>query len=766
MFGNGFDPDMYITLVGPETVNVDPYWLTGTGGVAVVESTLGLAIGTYHVWVTNAGDAETAECENTIDVVTSTGMTVTDVTPAIAWNGDPDNGISDDAVVRITGTNFLEVPLVRWVNVDEPGIRYDAPYTLWDGATTLTSVCPSESEAMVPGTYYVEVLNPHNGSSPFSDLGAFWLDGTILGEFTVTATQPPIIADVDPFRSPGAASADVTINGSGFQPGAQVELVGYGFITGITIDPMGTSIAMTVPSVPNDMYPVRVVNPDGQEDTFYYYLATPSSDAHFTEFVGLTGKTLAVPRWRHASIQGFDPYENAYVYTAGGLDASGTVRDDVEIMPVSVDGVPATPWFSKRWNGTAHVDNQMNTARQGFSISRYGDWLYAVGGANVNTTTSATSFPALNTVERAEILDNGKQPQNVDYLVNASAGTLALGTYYYQVAAVGPWGESLPSVLRMVWNGEGTITLSWSPVTGATGYLVYRSVAADGDHGITGLRSIITTTTTSYTDTGAGTPNAAETPLPLGSISPWTTLGSTLVNAREGVDTVKIVIPDGAGGGLPYLYAAGGRTSSAVSTSYLNSIEVAAIDHDGNLGAFSVLTHTMNVPRGFFTLLTSQGQNAYVSRGEYFDPDETIHLIAVAGDDIFVNPDNDGQQSFEVAQVVSTTGETDDWMLQSVQWNKKNHGHEAQLFFGTLFCFLGVSKETLGGNPTPNTGTSPRYAYTPDALLTTAIINSGQSSSDGPASRTYYQSVRLKSFVFALGGNDGSGPIATIDRGY
>jgi hypothetical protein len=310
------------------------------------------------------------------------------------------------------------------------------------------------------------------------------------------------------------------------------------------------------------------------------------------------------------------------------------------------------------------------------------------------------------------------------------------------------------------------IVLTWSPVPGATGYNIYRNIGADGDHGDTRLLAWLTTPTTTYTDNGAVTPNAAEPPLPLGSISPWTTLSSTLVHPREGGDSVKVVVPDGFGGGVPYIYVVGGRINSAVATTYRNDIEIAAIDpDDGTLGPFHVLTHTMQAPRGFFTLLTSQGQNAYVSRGEYFDPDETIHLIAVAGDDIFVNPNNSGLKTFEVARVVDTTGETTDWTLQTIQWNKANHGHEAQLFFGTLFCFLGVNKETLGGNPTPNTGTSPRYAYTATNPLAT-IINSGQSSSDGPALTTYYQSVRLKSFVFAIGGNDGSGPTNIIGRGY
>jgi hypothetical protein len=258
-------------------------------------------------------------------------------------------------------------------------------------------------------------------------------------------------------------------------------------------------------------------------------------------------------------------------------------------------------------------------------------------------------------------------------------------------------------------------------------------------------------------------------PLPLGSISPWTTLTATPMNvAREGVDTVKVVVPDGASSAVPFLYAVGGRSTSAAGVPYLNTIETAEINSDGSLEPFYTLLapHVMNSPRGFFTLLTSQGQNAYVSREEVFDEDETIHLIAVAGDNQFSASNNSGIQSFEIAPVVDPVhGDTTTWTTQAIDWNKANHGHEAQLFFGTLFCFLGVNKETLPNNPQGNTGTSPRYAYTPTNPLTT-IINSGQSSSNGPAQRMYYQSVRLKSFVFTLGGNNESGPTNTIGRGF
>ena len=177
------------------------------------------------------------------------------------------------------------------------------------------------------------------------------------------------------------------------------------------------------------------------------------------------------------------------------------------------------------------------------------------------------------------------------------------------------------------------------------------------------------------------------------------------------------------------------------------------------------MTEHLKSRRAFFTLHTSQGQNDFVGRNESFDAEEAIHLIAVAGDNTFHNPNNSGLKTFEVALVPGPGPQTDAWTLQTLGLNKENHGHESQLFFGSLFIFFGVKTETLGSNPNPWGGAGPRYLYTGTNSPAT-IINSQQSSSDAPATSTYYQSVRIKSFVFAIGGNDGSGPIATIDRGH
>jgi len=84
----------------------------------------------------------------------------------------------------------------------------------------------------------------------------------------------------------------------------------------------------------------------------------------------------------------------------------------------------------------------------------------------------------------------------------STGGTLASGkNYYYVVTALGPWGESLgveygPFSTTAMYNA---ITVYWTPMTGATGYRVYRGSSAGGEAGYIQYASTIS----SYTETNA-----------------------------------------------------------------------------------------------------------------------------------------------------------------------------------------------------------------------------------------------------------------------
>ena len=96
---------------------------------------------------------------------------------------------------------------------------------------------------------------------------------------------------------------------------------------------------------------------------------------------------------------------------------------------------------------------------------------------------------------------------------STTGGTLAAGTYYYKVTAtgnaiVGGAGETTGSVEKSVTTTGTTssVSLSWPAVTNATGYKVYRGTAAGGEN------VYYTTTTNSFTDTGASATGGGAVP--------------------------------------------------------------------------------------------------------------------------------------------------------------------------------------------------------------------------------------------------------------
>lgn len=83
----------------------------------------------------------------------------------------------------------------------------------------------------------------------------------------------------------------------------------------------------------------------------------------------------------------------------------------------------------------------------------------------------------------------------------ATGGTFAAATYYWKVTATNATGETVGSAEASAAIAlNGSATLSWTAVPGATGYRVYRSTTAGGES--TSPAFVSAPTGTSYTDTG------------------------------------------------------------------------------------------------------------------------------------------------------------------------------------------------------------------------------------------------------------------------
>ena len=114
-------------------------------------------------------------------------------------------------------------------------------------------------------------------------------------------------------------------------------------------------------------------------------------------------------------------------------------------------------------------------------------------------------------------------PTGLVATASAAGGVLATATYYYRVSATNAQGEETlaeAEVSAAVTGPTGSVALTWTAVTGATGYNVYgRTTGAE--------LFIASATSATYTDTGAITP--------AGALPTTNTTGSALVGGEVSV---------------------------------------------------------------------------------------------------------------------------------------------------------------------------------------------------------------------------------------
>ncbi|MDH5490344.1 MAG: MopE-related protein [Myxococcales bacterium] len=426
--------------------------------------------------------------------------TVTDVVPDTAWHGISGDGVLSDRTLTIFGTGFQNTPSVTFVNRADPSLRFNALLVNYVSSTELSAIVPSETLSMPAGLYDVWAVNPDG-------LSALWLqaDGVTVGDFTITGTAPPTILSLNPVRSPAAADVTLTLTGVDFQDGAIVSILlpDGSRLELVTTFVSATELTAELPggTVGIGPHPVIVTNPDAQFDSYYVYSATASSAGHLGTFEE-TGVDLVTARWRHSTEIGFDPFARGYLFVNGGLDAAGVPLGSTEILEISAFGEPSPPRLAEQWLDAAspRVENLLATPRAAHVLLRAGRFLYAIGGASDDTHIPAPTDSQLDTIERAKILDFDEMPQ-ARLPVSLGGSGLPNGTWYYQVTALGPWGESLPSREVQLLRRGGRVEICWTGVTDATGYNLYRSVASDGRAGT--VRLLVSELSgTCTTDTG------------------------------------------------------------------------------------------------------------------------------------------------------------------------------------------------------------------------------------------------------------------------
>ena len=665
---------------------------------AVISVPAGTSQGTYSVWIKNPGSGDQVTC-GTYTSTTELAPTVTDVVPDTAWQGDPNDLLLSDQPITVKGTGFKPTPTVRFVSVATKQI-YQAPTVGYISDTGLTSICPSESLAMPVGDYHVEVTNP-------SQLWARWMVAGQPGVFKVTATPPPSIDTVLPYRvavnaGGGVPAVQVVITGDFFHQNSKVILLLPGgatldltaYITAVQISPTGKdsitfSLDNTQLNLVVGIYPLRVVNPDAQYDTYFSLQIEHAALGKLNSDTWKVVSALTYPRERHASVEGFDVFGGSYLYTVGGtsLPAGGStstrprpVLANVEFTEVDVFGIAsASSTVAMQLDPTVNLatlnpkhgvlrkQTLMASPRTGLTLVRAGRYLYAVGGATSDTWYPAVAglVGALKTVERALILGYETRP-NLSFPSAAPVSKgLPVGTWYYRVSAVTTEGESLPSREVAAMGAGGKITLKWLPVTGASSYLVYRSPASDGRPGSSRLIKA-NVAGTSFSDDGQGeltpAPGRLRAKVLAGgslAVGTWsyrvsavpsaagtteTVAGYRLdVTTAAGNQTIKLAwdpIPGAtyslyrsstAGGGATYLLAAGIATTSFTDSGGTVDTNTPAPDGiaslpAGALSRWSTLSSQLNTGR--------EGADAVVIKavdGNLATTDEPTYIFVVGG---------------------------------------------------------------------------------------------------------------------------------------
>ncbi len=228
-----------------------------------------LPVGLYRATIIESGGAWSSLCPEPLRVTSLLPPTVTSVVPPVAWTGAPGDGSLADAGIRITGASFRITPNVRWTLTTDPSVSFDATAVNWVSSTELSVVCPTESQGMPVGLYFVDVINPEG------------LSGRWSSTFEVTTVPPPVITDISPIRNAAAVAVTLTVTGAYFQPGAVVSMENEGG----TFTPLATtfvssttlSVSITGSTLSQGIHPVWVENPDGRWEVFYSFQATSSA---------------------------------------------------------------------------------------------------------------------------------------------------------------------------------------------------------------------------------------------------------------------------------------------------------------------------------------------------------------------------------------------------------------------------------------------------------------------------------------------------------
>ncbi|HUI41246.1 MAG TPA: IPT/TIG domain-containing protein [Terriglobia bacterium] len=332
----------------------------------------------------------------------------------------PSSGlVSGGTQVTVTGTNFESGATVTFGATAATGV-------IVTSSTQITAVTPAESA----GTVSVTVKNPDGGTA------------TLAQAFTFNAL--PTVTSVSPSSGSVNGGTQVTVTGTNFESGATVTF-GATAATGVTVT-SSTQITAVTPAESAGTVSVTVKNPDGgtatlaQGFTFNPSLVLSPTALDFgSQPVGTTSapQTVVVTNNGGSSVTissiglaGADPADFSQNNNCASiLSAGSTCNAVVTFSPGATGNRTATISVTDNAQGSPQTAALSGTGAHSVTLN----WDGSTGGGQV---TGYNVYRGTTSGGETLLTSAG------DILTFQDAAVSAGQTYYYEVTATGPGGES------------------------------------------------------------------------------------------------------------------------------------------------------------------------------------------------------------------------------------------------------------------------------------------------------------------------------------
>jgi large repetitive protein len=469
---------------------------------------LGLNVG-QHLYLGGAGILNDGALRNVAGNNTWSGA----ITLAAAPNFSPASSTAGVVAIYVESSSTLT--FAGHVNEGPPPAQSSAPAPVGTASTGLTEIGAgtlilANSNSYTGGTYvgYIFGASNANGATAPATVSSGGVNGGVIdvqNSAALGANQSNEIQRITTYDPPGANDTfSLSFNGqstTNLAFGAPaVEVAGPTLSTVVTQAggslTAGTTYYYVVTSIVNGVESMA----SNEKNTG---IIAANKTAKLT-WVAVSGATYNVYRATATGAYSASSRMNSTPLPVGLT----TFIDDGTLAQVA--GAPPVP--------VQDALNSLSTiSPNGGSVSVTRDSLYTgldeVQTLSLTNPTSGLNVPTNLTASLPSVANGG----------NLTAST----TYYYQISAITPLGESIPTAQASATttNAAGnnlTINLAWTAVPGATSYKIYRSTSSGRF-----IQAYLTTVTTnSYVDAGSSAALTAPTFNPLTASS--ITVGGTI----------------------------------------------------------------------------------------------------------------------------------------------------------------------------------------------------------------------------------------------